>query len=272
MFMNDDIATILSETDTADWDRIFEVWWSKTLRPLDRDAIPLIRDFARTTKNWQGRAAQLYYCTGFARTSATAREMAIERLSDNSLEVRYRACVLLACSRQRRLIPILKAAAQGTTRRFAEAAIAAIEQKSMEPLTALDTKTRKTYTLPIKLPCRWPYPTFAEEFHAAASSWLKKMGFVAESVFQHDAYYRRGDQWFHAYWEQWDCLWLFMRGTRDDLGMRESYIGHEIAQPYRNGTMKQVSQQLRQAENRIKGMTIVEYGIVKVRLAEAVPR
>jgi len=242
----DSVRKILAGADTDDWDRIFAVWWSPTLRPLDSAAIPLIREQFKLTRHWQGRAAQLHYITGFARHAAEARDLAIEALNDPSLEVRYRACVLLAHSQSRGAICRLKGAAIGSTARFANAAIAAIEGKSMEPMTALDGNRRNAYFLPIKLPRRAWNPLFAEEFDALSSKWLKALGFAPQSVFQHDAFYRRDDTWFHAYWEQWDVLWLFMFGSRAELGQRGSYVGNAIPQSYAGGSLKQASHQLQQ--------------------------
>jgi len=47
-----------------------------------------------------------------------------------------------------------------------------------------------------------------------------------------------------VYWEQWDVLWLFMIGSRAELGQRSSYVGNGIPQSYAGGSLKQASQQL----------------------------
>ena len=86
------------------------------------------------------------------------------------------------------------------------------------------------------------YSTFAAEFHAVAHEWLTQLGFEPQSVFQHDAFYRRGDLWFHAYWEQWDVLWLFMLGPRSEL--TRSYVGSQVQQRCHGGKLKDVSKAL----------------------------
>lgn len=196
-------------------------------------------------RHWQSRAAQLYYSTGFARTRYDVVAFATEALKDKSIEVRYRACGLLAFAQRKRTIPKLQAVIENrnaTTATYASAAIDAICQKTIEPFTALDTSKRNFYHLPFNLPCRSRYSTFAEEFDAISWRWIRKLGFERQFVFQHDAYYRKGNVWFHAYWEQWDVLWLFMLGRREEL--EQSYVGSMVPQPMRGGTLEEASKAL----------------------------
>lgn len=237
--------TVLSQllaADSCDWDAVWSSWWNGPLRPLAVESIPSVIAAYDDTAHWQARAAQLYYCTGFSRTRSDVCRFAIHALTDKSIEVRYRACGLLAFSRRRRLIPKLNAAlvsANDATKRYLSAAMEAIDQRSMAPFTALDTSRRGFYHLPVVLPCRNAYAAFAEEFDAAAWKWLRALGFERQSVFQHDAYYRKGDLWFHAYWEQWDVVWLFTLGNRIEL--EQSFVGSRVPQ---DGNLKEVSRLL----------------------------
>ncbi len=243
---------LLQDADTTDWDPIWEVWWSRELRPLEEEAIPLIREQYAATRHWQARAAQLHYVTGFAPHSSDAREFAVEALQDRSLEVRYRACVLLAYSRHEPAIVDLRSATGATPAEFTEAAITAIQSGALDAMTARDSPRRSAYYLPIPLPRRLLCPRFAEEFHALSQGWLRQLGFAPQYVFQHDAFYRRGEVWFHAHWEQWDLLWLFMLGPRVALGEAASYVWGGIAQPHQGGSLAEASQELqRELQRRV---------------------
>jgi len=236
------VSSQLRAADTSDWDEVWSRWRHGPLRPLAAEALPLIVAAYSETTHWQARAAQLYYATGFSRTRSELVAFATQALSDKSIEVRYRACGLLAFAHRRRAIPKFEEilpGADAATARYILAAIEAIEQKSIEPFTALDTPARNFYHLPVRLPCRCRRSTFAEEFDRACWGWLRRSGFEQQFVFQHDAYYRKGDIWFHAYWEQWDLLWDFMLGKREQL--EGCHIGAEVPQPMSGGTLKDVS-------------------------------
>lgn len=239
------VSSQLRAADSADWDQVWDSWRCGPLRPLAAEDLPQVIAAYNETKHWQARAAQLYYVTGFARTRNEVLRFAYHALNDKSIAVRYRACAIFAFSRRRRWIPKLQQALETADRKTApylSAAIETIESKSLESFRTLDTPRRNLYHLPVSLPCRMLYGPFAEEFDAAAWNWLRQLGFERQSVFQHDAYYRKGDIWFHAYWEQWDVLWLFMLGPKDQL--KRSYLAAGVPQPCNGGTLKEASRLL----------------------------
>ena len=64
-------------------------------------------DLYRNSSNWKIRASCLYYAIAGARTGHVAKGLALEALSDRSGVVRYRACMLLAASLDKSLLPRL---------------------------------------------------------------------------------------------------------------------------------------------------------------------
>ncbi len=214
------VRAMLRESDTSDMNEVWDCWRSLALRPLDSEALGLVAQAYAETKHWQARVAQLYYTTGFARTYPESLELALTALDDRSLQVRYRACAFLAYSQRKSAIRRLKQVAQSgehKTRPYARAAISAIEAKDLSRFEKLDSRYRAMFSLPLSLPRRSTYVTFANDFHALAGKWLVRLGFEAQSIFQNDAFYRRGDLWFHAHWEEWDVVRMFMLGKREKL-------------------------------------------------------
>jgi hypothetical protein len=105
-----------------------EPGWEE-VRALGASAIPYFIEAYSSASHWRQRASFLYSAIPYARRSAAAVDLAILALSDRAREVRYRACMLLACSLDRRSLPYLEAAAvhsDESTRADAQAAIDAI--------------------------------------------------------------------------------------------------------------------------------------------------
>jgi hypothetical protein len=215
----------LARTDSADAEGVALCWRRRALCPLEAECLPLVLEQYRQTRHWQGRASQVYQATGFAPYHEAAVELGIEALTDRSLNVRYRACGLLAYGGHAEAVPYLtRLAREGDERtaRYARAALEAVASRDMSRFLAQDEPGRRFAFLPNPGPMRAPWPAFAQEFDAAARGWLRGLRLETQSVFGHDAYYRRaGDVWFHAYWEAWDVLWLFALGTREELSRNE---------------------------------------------------
>jgi len=88
-----------------------------------------------TTKRWAARTALVYHCIRYASTSTAATDLALLALADKSRAVRYRACMLLACSQRRDLVPKLQVAAERVppdTKADLMAAIDAIESENQD--------------------------------------------------------------------------------------------------------------------------------------------
>jgi hypothetical protein len=97
---------------------------------LGAEVIPYFLEIYPNSRRWQQRASFLYRSIPFARTSKEAFELAVMALSDRSREVRYRACMLLACSLNRDGVPYLQKLMSHKdvrTRSDASAAIDAIQ-------------------------------------------------------------------------------------------------------------------------------------------------
>ena len=79
------------------------------------------------------RAACVFYCLEFARVSDDAVNLAKIAITDRSKVVRYRACMVFACSLRMDVLPFLENAVQtarGETRGDLVAAIDAIEHQN----------------------------------------------------------------------------------------------------------------------------------------------
>ena len=109
-----------------------ESGWEE-VRALGMDAIPYFIEAYHNAPHWRQRASYLYSSIPYARKSQAAVDLAIQALQDRAKEVRYRACMLLACSLDRRSLPFLREIAEHTnndTRADALAAIDAIKSKN----------------------------------------------------------------------------------------------------------------------------------------------
>lgn len=104
------------------------------------------------SRGWQVRAACVFYCLAYARSSDAAIELGKLGVLDRSKVVRYRACMLLACSLDRELLPFLKemhALAENETKTDLAAAIDAIENQNQNLF--LDREHTGMVTLNVKL-------------------------------------------------------------------------------------------------------------------------
>jgi len=87
----------------------------------------------KSARAWRVRAACVFYCLEFARVSDDAVDLAKIAITDRSKVVRYRACMVFACSLRMDVLPFLKNAiqtARGETRGDLVAAIDAIEHQN----------------------------------------------------------------------------------------------------------------------------------------------
>ncbi|MEM6274080.1 MAG: hypothetical protein AAF735_02470 [Myxococcota bacterium] len=87
----------------------------------------------KKSRSWKPRSACVYHSTRFARESDSAIELGVLALDDKSQTVRYRACLLLAYSLKKALLPRLYArldSIRPDTRQDLEAAIDAIQHKN----------------------------------------------------------------------------------------------------------------------------------------------
>lgn len=104
------------------------------LRVRLKDRLPdRLLELYRKSKKWQARSACVYHSAKFATTSPSAVELAIQALTDKSQVVRYRACLLLACTQDRALLPTLHDMRDGVaemTKADLDAAIDAIESQN----------------------------------------------------------------------------------------------------------------------------------------------
>jgi hypothetical protein len=216
----DEVRAALRRADQSSGDLIEDCWLSPALRPLEAELLPAVIEQYRSTYHWRARATLLHNVTGLAPTHDAAVELGVEALGDRSVEVRYRACGLLAYSGHPEAaehLGRLARAGDAQTAQYARAALEALAARDLAPFTALDAPRRRFHFLPGYGPLRAAWPTFAQEFDACARAWLGALGLEPHGVFGHDAFYRAGDLWFHAQWEGWDGVWLFFLGPRTRL-------------------------------------------------------
>jgi hypothetical protein len=88
----------------------------------------------RVAKKWQTRCSCVYHSITYSRVQEDAVQLGLEALFDRSKVVRYRACMLLACSLNKRALPSLREvelnAKDSETKENAHAAIDAIENQN----------------------------------------------------------------------------------------------------------------------------------------------
>jgi hypothetical protein len=100
---------------------------------LGAAVVPYFLEAFPKSRRWQQRASFLYAANRHARRSKEAVALAVSALNDKSREVRYRACLLLACSLDESAIAALKAVSchdDQQTREDVAAAIDAITSKN----------------------------------------------------------------------------------------------------------------------------------------------
>lgn len=95
---------------------------------------PLLLEKYRSSKKWQTRCSCVYHAIRYSRDDENTFQLGIEALSDKSKVVRYRACMLLACSLKKDALSALRELASRSsdreTQANAHAAIDAIENQN----------------------------------------------------------------------------------------------------------------------------------------------
>jgi hypothetical protein len=89
----------------------------------------------RLAKKWSARSSHVYHAVRYASDSSAAIELALLALHDKAKVVRYRACMLLACSQKTELLPLLHDMVAGVpedTKADLMAAIDAIEYQKVD--------------------------------------------------------------------------------------------------------------------------------------------
>jgi hypothetical protein len=116
-----------SGTD-KEWKAVFEL-----RARLGNDLPDQLLSRYRQAKKWQVRSSCVYHAVRYAKDSGRAVELALLGVKDKARVVRYRACMLLACSLRNDLVPTLRAlvaAAPEDTKADLLAAIDAIESQN----------------------------------------------------------------------------------------------------------------------------------------------
>lgn len=132
--MNDTtLETLLNNLDGSGSDQ--EIHAVRELGKLVGSALPaLLLKKYRVSKKWQARSSCVYHSIRYARDVEESVQLGIEALSDKSKVVRYRACMLLACSLSKNAVSFLKElelrASDSETQANAHAAIDAIENQN----------------------------------------------------------------------------------------------------------------------------------------------
>jgi hypothetical protein len=94
---------------------------------LGAAVVPYFLEAYPTARRWQQRASFLYAANRHCRTSPEAIALAVGALNDKSREVRYRACLLLACSLDASTLEALRAVGDHSDPRTREDVAAAID-------------------------------------------------------------------------------------------------------------------------------------------------
>lgn len=105
----------------------------KEIKSLGESVLPFFIEAYPKAKRWKQRASYLYRAISYARDSALSVELALMALQDRSKEVRYRACMLLACSQNVNALSNLNLVLKSVSKESAAdimATIDAIESKN----------------------------------------------------------------------------------------------------------------------------------------------
>jgi hypothetical protein len=102
-----DVERLLSKLDGSgsdeEWNAVVE------LRSLLGDNLPdRLLALYRRAKKAADRSSYVYHSVRYARRSDAAIELALLAVRDKAKVVRYRACMLLACSQRKELLPTLR--------------------------------------------------------------------------------------------------------------------------------------------------------------------
>lgn len=129
-----DLTALLNDLDGSGSDKEFNA--IRQLRELGDELPELLLDKYKAAKKWGERSSCVYHSIRYARCSSAAVKLGVEALSDKSRVVRYRACMLLAYSLDKTVLPDLKSMEVATndeeTLRDLKAAIDAIESENSD--------------------------------------------------------------------------------------------------------------------------------------------
>lgn len=130
--MNDEILENLLDILGGNLDKEYEA--IQELKKLDIPLPSILLKKYLVSKKWQTRCSCVYFSIPYAREVDDAVQLGIEALFDRSKVVRYRACMLLACSLNKNALAVLRElelkANDKETIENAKAAIDAIEHQN----------------------------------------------------------------------------------------------------------------------------------------------
>ncbi|OAI18171.1 MULTISPECIES: hypothetical protein [Methylomonas] len=130
--LESDINDLLDKLDGLGSDQ--EFYAARELGKLGDKLPTLLLKKYQTSRKWQARCSCVFHSIRFARVVDEAVQLGVQALSDKSKVVRYRACMLLACSLNANALSALKEleanATDTETRANAHAAIDAIEHQN----------------------------------------------------------------------------------------------------------------------------------------------
>jgi hypothetical protein len=111
-----------------------------------------LADYYERSKRFGARAACVFHCVAYARTSESAFLLGIKATEDKSVVVRYRAALLLAVAQRDQATPALQAMlnrhAGGASARDAAAALQAITMKNPNLFVDRENSGMVTLTVP----------------------------------------------------------------------------------------------------------------------------
>lgn len=119
------IRRLVEELDTGKVEHEQRAW--NQLRQLGDKVLPYFIEYFPRMRKWQGRASVIFHSIPFSRSHDEVVKLACEALSDKATIVRYRACMLLAYSLRKDVIPDLKKILNHTDKKTAEDAAAALD-------------------------------------------------------------------------------------------------------------------------------------------------
>ncbi|WP_127560482.1 hypothetical protein [Saccharospirillum alexandrii] len=126
------VSSLLDELDGSGSEN--EMNATNELRKLGNQLPKMLLEKYREARKWQVRSSCVYHSIRYTRSSAEAVQLGLEALYDKSHVVRYRACMLLACSLEINALASLKKAEKSTlheeTLLDINAAIDAIENEN----------------------------------------------------------------------------------------------------------------------------------------------
>ncbi len=125
------IRKYVAALEATRWSQEEEAWGK--LRHLGARVVPFLAEAYPQMRKWQGRVSVVYHCMQYVRDHEAAFQLAVAATRDKATLVRYRACMMLAYSLDKRAIEPLKALldhADQKTVEDAEAALDAIKHQN----------------------------------------------------------------------------------------------------------------------------------------------